>query len=349
MELRKNKTATMLAIFLVLIASITGFAQGRDLRLQHGNGYVNSLWFTPDGSQLFSSSLDGTIAIWDIRSGKRIRFLDLDEKQDRDMYTISHIYQMEVSPRADVLAVSIDQTSVVKGVAQDDRVDRTALLDAANFQTKALLEHSRSEMAFSPDGRTLVTIGLEKIARIWRTDDGKEIRQFPIRNIGKPIFTPDGNKLIVAAQIGWASTGPMVSVYDLHSGEVVYEIPVRFGQIVGLAVSPDGASIAIGGYNGGDFSLKLWSTSTRNEQKPRELLSKNSGMSYNVAYSPDGKLLASSGLLNCCETVVIRRVSDNKIVKKFNATTEIRSIAFSQDGTRLAYGTSNGEIFVQNL
>ena len=351
MKLRSSgamKSSTVL-VLLILVVATKGLGQVRQLQLKQGSSYIHSLSFTHNGKQLLSASLDGTIAKWNLVNGERIEFFDLDQRKSREKYTISHIYEMNVSPNADIISISYAQTSVINEVLQDDTMYKTALIDVASLQTKVVLQNARSEMAFSPDGKILVTIGAEKIARIWDVNDGKEIKQFSVRNIGKPVFTPDGKSLVVASQRGWASTGLMIVVYDLSSNKVIQEIPERDGQITGVAVSPKGKTIAVGAYNGGNFSLKLWSLAKSDKPKPQELLTKNSCLGYNIVFSSDARLLASSGLLNCCETVVVRRVLDNKAIKTFVASSEIKSIAFSPDGSRLVYGTNNGEIFVKKL
>lgn len=343
------KHSILLLMLSILLGGVDCLAQVAQQHFKHGNSDILFLEYGSDGTSLFSASFAGTIAKWNTKTGKRVGFLDLDATKSESNYTIAHLNGMSVSSRGDTIAISYNQTSVANGLLQMDTIDRTALIDGKNLRVKSVLLNARSDFAFSPDGQTLATIGLDAKARIWSVEEGKEIRHFLVKDVGTPLYTPDGKKLVVAIRTGWSSKGPMVVVYDIRAGKVVQEIPERHAQITGLAMAPDGKTIAIGGYNGGEFSLKLWSLDGLDKPEPLELLTKNSQLGYNIIFSSDGKLLASSGFLNCCETIAIRRVSDNKIIKKFVVSSDVKSIAFSPDGKRLAYGTQKGEIFAKNL
>jgi WD40 repeat protein len=57
-------------------------------------------------------------------------------------------------------------------------------------------------VAFSPDGRSLLTASLDRTARVWGITTGDEIRRLP--HAASAAFSPDG-RLIVGATDGGAA------------------------------------------------------------------------------------------------------------------------------------------------
>ena len=50
------------------------------------------------------------------------------------------------------------------------------------------------DLSFSPDGKRLVSAGLDGEAKVWSIDDGREVVTFPGMTVD---FSPDGNVLAV--------------------------------------------------------------------------------------------------------------------------------------------------------
>ncbi len=111
-------------------------------------------------------------------------------------------------------------------------------------------------------------------------------------------------------------------------------IPGPSSQAMGIAFSPDDQHIATTGY--GDKAVRVWNAQTGKLEKI--LLGLTRFMSEGLAYSPDGKLLASScGEYKEPGEVIIWDVATGTTVQKFPKVCGMSSnVAFSPDSKRLA-------------
>ena len=334
----------------ILILPPSGSSQSDVLTMRQGDSFIHSIEFLSGGKRLVSASLDGTVVMWESATGKQIWRLDLDEVKTKNKHTISQLYHMDLSPDGKFIAISYDRTSVLDGVLQSDRKEEIVLIDAETGRLTKSIVLKTGNLAFSPDSAFLVTVGLDSTARFWNVISGTETKQINLSCVsGTPLFTPSGDQLIIANRLEWNSDKPMISIYDLKTGKVIRDLPKEYVEITGIALSHDGKYLAVGGFSGGIFSLKVWGIKGQNEGKPIDLLTKVEKLGNNVVFSPDDRLLASSGFLNGRQMVVVRTISTNKIVKQIHVTSNVRSLAFSPDQKNLAIGTSNGEILLKSL
>ena len=140
-------------------------------------------------------------------------------------------------------------------------------------------------------------------------------------------LTPDGKRLATAT-----STGDIV-VWDAATGKERNRLGSMEGDILALAFHKDGQLLAAGARNG---IAKLFNVV--NGKTVRTLKEKTP---MALAFSPDGKLLATSHGAD----IVLRDVEDWKVVQTLKGQKdEILSLAFSADGEALATGSQAGAI-----
>jgi WD40 repeat protein len=190
-------------------------------------------------------------------------------------------------------------------------------------------------VTFSPDGRTLATVGDDGVM-LWDPGLGTAIGRIPEPAEGATdvAFTPDGRTLAIAG-----SEGRLV-LWDLPGRAVRRRLQASGDRVIGydsVAVRADGRLVAAGRNNGVD----LWDPGTGrlvgslpDPEGPR-----------NVTFSPDGRLLAGGGSDGAHVWDVARRVR----VDRPGGPGHVIQVAFTPDGRQLATAGEDGQVTVRNL
>ncbi len=143
-------------------------------------------------------------------------------------------------------------------------------------------------VAFSPDGKWLVSIGADRMVRVYDAQTGA-VRQASGPSRGELFclaFHPDSKSIAVGS--GDPNTARLLSVGD-GSERLSYEGHNK--QILSVAFSPDGKRLATGSE---DASIRLWDVASG--QPLRVLQGGHSGGVACLAFSPDGQTLASGSM-----------------------------------------------------
>jgi WD40 repeat protein/predicted Ser/Thr protein kinase len=162
-------------------------------------------------------------------------------------------------------------------------------------------------------------------------------------------WSPDGTRVASsAAQI--TSDSGEIKIWDAATGRELFGLGGRAGYgISAVAWSPDGKRLASGGGRIGGFQnripgeLKIWDAQTGTEAMT---LTGHVGKVNSVAFSPDGKRLASAGgefgppgqakIWDCESGRELRDLPGHG--------NQVNSISWSPDGQRLATTTADGTI-----
>jgi WD40 repeat protein len=195
-------------------------------------------------------------------------------------------------------------------------------------------------LAFTADGRKLISISHDNTARCWNVDEQEESRvlQKGRQQIDALSYSPDGRYLVEASM----SDG--IHVHDLSSTDPPRSLTTRLSRRA--VFSPDGRTIA----GGPDHRLTLWDAKTGAilgtlmEREPEELGA--------IAFSPDGRWLAVGiggphhFYIDSPQKVMVFGVAQRKKHRTFATPTQVNAVAFSADGKFLAAAGHNGTVWL---
>src|SRR5262249_10538248 len=170
-------------------------------------------------------------------------------------------------------------------------------------------------VAFSGDGKTLVTCSLDGSVRLWDVATQRHVKL--AGNVFTALtITPDGKTVAILEQ--WSRVVHLLDVGKRRERAVLTP-PTLVGS---AAFSPDGKLLALGCTDG----VRLWDIDTAREVDP--LVGHEEPVSA-VAFSPDGKALASGGV---DMTVRLWDVAARRPLATLRGhTAYVISVAFSPD------------------
>lgn len=191
------------------------------------------------------------------------------------------------------------------------------------------------DLAYSPDGTTVATLGSDKTVRIWEIATGGPVAVLPHHyDIYEVVFLPDGERVATSSHAG------VVTIWDVTTARPALriEVPRSEGYNVAgaLACSGDGNRLAIGA--GSD--LEIWQL---NPPQRIQVIRQHVKDVRKAAYSPTEEIVAT--------------IDSQSVVRLFDAASGelIRQLpeggsrcAFSPDG-RLIATTSRRNVFVWNV
>ncbi|KIK71627.1 hypothetical protein GYMLUDRAFT_119968, partial [Collybiopsis luxurians FD-317 M1] len=146
-----------------------------------------------------------------------------------------------------------------------------------------LQKHTGSveSVAFSPDGKRIVSGSRDNSVQIWDGETGEPLGQ-PLKghtdDVNSVAFSPDGKRIVSG------SFDMLVQIWDAETQEPIGQpLEGHTGSVRSVAFSPDGKRIVSGS---GDTSLWIWNAETGEPQG--QPLQGHTNIVYSVAFSTDG-------------------------------------------------------------
>jgi WD40 repeat protein len=307
---------------------------GKELMTLKGYGErYTEVSFSHDGKTLACvsrGSNDGSIILWS-RDGK-------------ELSTLKHgnwVNSLAWSPDGKMLAS-----------ASSDKTIKLWSSDGKALSTLKGHSDGVNSVAWSPDGKMLASASNDKTIKLW-SNDGKQLFTLKGSNwINSLAWSVDGKTLASA------SFDNIIQLWNIKGTEL--RTLNHKGGVNSVAWNPDGKTLAsaspgetikLSSNDGKEIStltgspgetIKLWSK----DGKALSTLKGHSDGVNSVAWSPDGKMLASASN----DKTIKLWSQDGKELSTFKGhNAEVTSVAWSRDGKTLTSGGVDGVIKLWNL
>ena len=178
-------------------------------------------------------------------------------------------------------------------------------------------------IAFSPDGKRVVTASYDNTGRLWDAENGKEIavlqgHEYPVFSAA---FSPDGRRVVTAS---WDKTARL---WDAENGKEIVVLKGHTAPLWSAAFSPDGKRVVTASP---DKTARLWDAGSGKEIA---VLQGHEDAVLSAAFSPDGGRVVTA---SWDKTARLWDAGSGKEIAELKGHTgKVQSAAFSPDGKRV--------------
>jgi WD40 repeat protein len=273
--------------------------------LDHG-APVNDAAFENAGRFVVTAGQDGSARLWDTVDGELVRSL----RHGAPVRTVA------IDPSGSRLATGGGRTV-------------SLWLRDATRVAEIRLPKPVTEVALNRDGRRLVVVGNDDVARLYDTSDGRLITSFDQGGTVTSADFSDAARLLVTT-----GTNETARIWRLRDGKLLHELKGHRGTVLDADFSPGGARIATASADG---TGRIWSVRTG---ALVATLVGHKGIVNSIAFSPDGNFVVTG---SDDRSAQVSKADNGQERAWLNGHEDaVRQVAFSADGSSVLTGSDDG-------
>ena len=299
-------------------------------------GSIHAVTFAPDGQAVVSASEDGNTRVWNLRQDRASQLFVFDEQP---------VFSVAYAPDGSHIAIGTGNKSVapyefesrpnsLDGIVKVWEASSGKLVTSFNATAWRVLA-----LAYTPDGKRLVTGGYDSQVRVWDAQTGKKLMEmkglsseYRQSAIGALAVSPNG-KFVVAGYghptYRQDSYKQIAMIWDLSTGKELHTLEGHSNSICDVAFSTDGKLLATAS---DDNQVKLWSTDNWKAHSVGALV--GTDRTKCVTFSSNGKWIATGDIRG---NVTIWEVRSGRPIHQLRGHSDaVYRLAFSPDGRTLA-------------
>ncbi|WP_369035888.1 nSTAND1 domain-containing NTPase [Streptomyces adonidis] len=284
------------------------------LALTGHTGPVNAVAVSPDGRTVVTGSEDRTLRVWTPEASPV-------STGDAAFTALAR------SPRPGDGYATGDADGTVLLWDERARAPRRTLRAATDEVT---------DLAYNREGTLLAVTSADHGVSLWRTRDGRRLGGFVghFREVRAVAFDRTEERLVTG---GWDST---LRVWDIRTRREVLGRPLRATDLWGLALTTGGRPLLASSGQDNRITLRTWPGLAKLEPSPRV----STDSVFDVAFNPDGTLLASAGRDHVVEIWDVRK--RRTVARLYGHTAPVLRVSFALDGNRLVSASRDGSVRV---
>ncbi|QDT92515.1 SUMF1/EgtB/PvdO family nonheme iron enzyme [Gimesia algae] len=352
--------------------NLWNIASGKLIRTLSGHsGTIICVAISLDGKQLISGSIDRTVRVWDIVSGKLLwafkassdyPIMSVGMTKDGQhaisgslggTLTIWNLSNGKMSRRlidqlGDIFCVAVtpDGKQVISGTYEGAlKVCNLNIQSTAYPQNNIKHSNHVLTVALLTDGKHVFSVEKDNTLRVWSLENGTLVRT--LKGPSDPTSTdfvsclalmPDGKSAISSSTL---SNDYTLKVWSLSDGRILQSLEGYSDLISCVAVTPDGQHAISGSKNN---TLQLWDLSSG---KLVRILSGHSDRISCVAVTPNGRMAVSG---SSDETLRVWDLMGGGLIHTLEGHSDrINCLKITPDGQHLISGSSDSTAKVWDL